>query len=339
MLKKVLLSISVLCLVFLIIAMPQSFSQGVLKNIQLCINRVIPSLFLFMVISNFAVNSGALQPVIKLFAPVMKLWGLSKNCFEALFWGSFSGFPVGAKLTAQLYSQNKITRSEAENLLSFCNNCSPAFLIGMMGKNGFAIYFIQLACALLTGLYICKKSPSQFNEHSESREYTPVIKSFVTAVKASALGILNVCAFIVFTALITVLLNLLNISHPLIIGFFEITSGISEVPYISPFYFACVCFMAGWGSVSVLLQSLIFVNDASLSMRKYVLGKAVNGILCFICGYMYFTDRLYLFIALLIITVFLRKIGKTIFGEKNADRQFSKKHRSDKRKNEKQLHL
>ena len=39
----------------------------------------------------------------------------------------------GAKLTADLYYAGKISRQEAEYLLTFCNNPSPAFLITYVG--------------------------------------------------------------------------------------------------------------------------------------------------------------------------------------------------------------
>lgn len=339
MLKKIILALGLIIAVFLLVAMPQNFSAAASEKIQLCIGKVIPSLFLFSVLSNFAINSGCMQPVIKLFNPFMKLFKLSHNCFEALFWGAFSGFPIGARLTATLYEQNRITKSEGENLLSFCNNCSPAFLVGMLPKAGLEIYFIQLFCALITGLYICNKSPAVAKEYSGKEEHIPIAKSFTEAIKTAAAGMLNVCAFIVFMAFISAVLELLNISHPLLLGFFEITTGISAIPYISPFYFACACAVAGLGSVSVFLQAFAFTNSAGLSMKKYITGKAVNGVLCFISGYLYQINRLYLILLGVIIIAFLHKIGKTVFGEKNAYRQPTKKHRAYKTKNEKQPYL
>ena len=339
MLKKIILALCLIIAVFLIIVMPQNFSAAAGEKIQLCIEKVIPSLFLFSVLSNFAVNSGCIQPVIKLFNPFMKLFKLSKNCFEALFWGSFSGFPIGARIAASLYEKNKITKSEGENLLSFCNNCSPAFLVGILPQAGLKIYFIQLFCALITGLYICNKSPAATKELAKKEEHLPIAQSFTVAVKAAAAGMMNVCAFIVFTAFISEVLELLNISHPLVLGFFEITSGIAALPYITPFYFACACAIAGFGSVSVLLQAFSFASSAGLSMKKYIIGKTTNGIICFLCGYLYCTNRLYIMFSGVIIIVFLHKIGKTVFGEKHAYRQPTEKHRAYKTKNEKQSYL
>lgn len=339
MLKKIIIAFIFILSAALLIAMPEEFAPAVTKNLSLCAKKVIPSLFLFSVLSNFALNSGALEILVKLFAPVMRLWGLSENCFEALFWGSFSGFPVGARITASLYEKGQITKSEGENLLSFCNNCSPVFLTGILKEYGLKVYFIQLACALLTGLVICSLSPATVKNEYTKASRTPLAESFVNAVKNAALGMINICAFITFMAFVDTVLKLCNISSPLILGFFEITSGLASIPFASPFYFACACALCGFGSVSVLLQTLSFSGEARLSAKKYLLGKAINGALCFIAGCLYLKNRTYLMFSGVIILIFLRKIGKTIFGEKNVNRQFSKKHRAYKAKNEKQPYL
>lgn len=43
--------------------------------------------------------------------------------------GFLCGYPMGSKTVADLYTKNLISKQEASYLLSFCNNCSPAFII------------------------------------------------------------------------------------------------------------------------------------------------------------------------------------------------------------------
>ena len=42
------------------------------------------------------------------------------------------GYPMGAKVTADLVCTKKIERSEAAYLLSFCNNTSPVFIVNFI---------------------------------------------------------------------------------------------------------------------------------------------------------------------------------------------------------------
>ncbi len=340
MLKKTIIFLSLLTLFALMLFLPQSFFEAAVNGLSLCARRVIPSLFFFSVISLFALNTNAFSFIIRPLSPIMRLFGLSNTAFEPLFWGAFGGFPVGARLTAELYSQGRITKSEGENLLSFCNNCSPLFLISTAGSYGKEIYFIQLICALITGYFICSIFPAELSDNTG--RYTkkePFSVSLVNAVKGGAAGMISICAFIIFMSCITALFKLMGIDHPLITGFFEITAGISSVPYMSPFYLGCICFTAGFGSVSVALQTAAFAYEAGLSLKKYIYGKTINGALCFFFGYMYFTKRVFIAVFAVIIALVLRKIGKTLLRGSHADRQFNPKHRFNKRKNEKQLHL
>ena len=71
-----------------------------------------------------------LQPT----APFFKVvFGLSPGGAYVFLLGLLTGYPMGAKLTADLYYAGKISRQEAEYLLTFCNNPSPAFLITYVG--------------------------------------------------------------------------------------------------------------------------------------------------------------------------------------------------------------
>lgn len=62
------------------------------------------------------------------------LTGLSGEGAYAFVLGLLCGYPMGAKLTADLYHAGKISRQESEYLLTFCNNPSPAFLVTYVGQ-------------------------------------------------------------------------------------------------------------------------------------------------------------------------------------------------------------
>ena len=142
---------------------------AVAESINGFLTRILPSIFPFYVAANILMNSslykkaaGGLTPVLK------KLFGLSGNSCIAILAGLISGYPAGAKVTADLYKSELITRKEAYTLSAFTNNCSPLFLIGVIGsgllgdsKLGIYLWIIHITAAFFTGLiFRCKRSES-----------------------------------------------------------------------------------------------------------------------------------------------------------------------------------
>jgi hypothetical protein len=221
----------------LLISYPNEIKEGVKEAISTCTDNIIPSLFLFSLLSSFIVNSGAFLPLRPVFKRFMRLFMLSQNCAPALILGSFSGFPIGAKTAVQLYKNKLISKAEAENLLSFCNNCSPVFLIyvsiSLWGNKEFGIYLylIQLISALVSGLMICRIfKAEQKSGYGYFKESSGILDSLVISVKDALKGVGTVCGFVIFMSVIPVILRILNLSNSrffgLITGFFEITAGL-----------------------------------------------------------------------------------------------------------------
>ncbi|WKB34931.1 sporulation integral membrane protein YlbJ [Terrilactibacillus sp. S3-3] len=66
-----------------------------------------------------------LEPIMK---PIFRVPGAGGFVFVM---GLISGFPAGAKITARLYEENKLTKTEAERLSSFTNFSNPLFIFGV----------------------------------------------------------------------------------------------------------------------------------------------------------------------------------------------------------------
>ena len=57
-----------------------------------------------------------------------KIFGVSPAGAYAVLFGLLCGYPMGAKLTSDLYASRKISRREAQYLLTFTNHASPMFI-------------------------------------------------------------------------------------------------------------------------------------------------------------------------------------------------------------------
>ena len=151
------------CACFLIYALlrfPSAMLAASTESIQLWLTRVFPSLFPFMVACGILLRIGAAERMGGLLHPLMKpLFGLDGIATFPFFLGILSGYPMGAKITAQLYENKQITLDEAQHILVFSNNPGPLFLVGTIGAGFFGMPFFgylllisSFLGAVLTGI-------------------------------------------------------------------------------------------------------------------------------------------------------------------------------------------
>ena len=111
---------------FYLLAFPLPALESARHGLLLWYHSVVPVLFPFMLLGNFALRTGLIYPLTALFyRPLHLLFGCSLA-------GFLCGFPVGAKITSDLAAQNLISADEETFLLGFCNNLSPAFLLSYL---------------------------------------------------------------------------------------------------------------------------------------------------------------------------------------------------------------
>ena len=123
----------ILLLLFFFIRFPEEALDASRQGMQLWLNTLIPTLLPFIILTNVLIKTDFID---KLFRPFHRLWktllGLSPQGVYAFFTGILCGYPMGAKITSDLYEHGKVSRREANYLLTFSNNASPAFIINYL---------------------------------------------------------------------------------------------------------------------------------------------------------------------------------------------------------------
>ena len=289
------LSALVFCLLSLLF-LPDVGTQAARDALALCAQTVIPSLFPFFVLSSLLVSCGAADALSHLLAPLMRpLFGLSGTGAAALGLGLCGGYPVGARTAAVLTESGALSREEGERLLAFCNNAGPGFLLGICGgavfsspRAGAALYLIHTASALFTGMLLTRRLPplrAEAFQAAKRRSPVSLSAALPAAVQGALTGILNVCAFVVafqvFTRLLLCALPTpfrASLPCALLIGFFELTSGVMALPNTPAGFLACAALLA-WGGLSVHCQALGALRTSPLHGRYYLRGKAVQTLL------------------------------------------------------------
>ncbi|WP_114297504.1 sporulation integral membrane protein YlbJ [Anaerobacterium chartisolvens] len=152
------------------------------KGIELWLNIVFPSLFPFFVGSELLNKTGLVKTAGTLLEPVMRPIFNVPGCGSFPFaMGITSGYPIGAKITADMRGQELITKTEAERLLAFTNNSGPLFIMGAVSVGMYnmpQIGILLLLCHVLSCITV--GAAFRFykrHDKSRSKKIKPSVKS------------------------------------------------------------------------------------------------------------------------------------------------------------------
>lgn len=131
LLNRFLLIAGVLLVTALLIIFPEEALGASLRGIAIWSEVVFPSLLPFFIMAELLISLGAISIIGVFFEPLMRpLFNVPGNGSLALMMGFASGYPTGAKITANMRSEGSLSREEAERLISFTNASSPLFILG-----------------------------------------------------------------------------------------------------------------------------------------------------------------------------------------------------------------
>ena len=120
--------ISILLLLFLMLY-PEEALLCAQKGMQLWLNILIPTLLPFMILTGILIRTDLISQILLPLEPFLsKIFGISPAGACALLFGLLCGYPMGAKVTSDLYTAQKISHREAQYLLTFTNHASPVFI-------------------------------------------------------------------------------------------------------------------------------------------------------------------------------------------------------------------
>ncbi len=293
-LKIILIAFLLYLTVFLVVN-PKQCIEAAQEAIKLCMETVIPSLFPFFVCSGLLCSLGFSSICSHFLSPVMRpLFNLPGSGALALFMGILSGYPIGAATTVDLYKTGQCTKAEAERMLSFCNNSGPMFIIGAVGSSclgnavaGQYLYLSHIVAALLVGILFRLYKPSRVPERILPPSFAEAKKeafaSLGSVVDSSVWSILKVCGFVIFFAVFVKVLPY----NPYLYSFVEITGGIKALSQNGTEYtLPLISLFLALSGLSVLFQVSAIIQPYGLSLKPYIFGKLMQGVLSFIITFL-----------------------------------------------------
>ena len=293
-----------------LVAAPKEAMAGAQDGLTLCFNVIVPSLFPFFVLSSLVVDLGLAAYLGRAMEGLMRpLFRVSGSCAAAVALGFIGGYPVGARTALQLYQQGLCSKTEAERLLAFCNNSGPAFILGVVGAGvfgdgrvGLLLYFTHALASVLVGL-LFRFYGGRGESRRPPRRPKPIATvtlpaAFTGAVTRAMQSTLNICAFVVFFAVVLRMLSAFGVlslaakglsalgfreewARRLVAGLLELSSGVSSLRGEAQLAgrVSMAAFMLGWAGLSVHCQVLSFLADSGLSARVYLAGKLCHGLI------------------------------------------------------------
>lgn len=284
-LKEKSISIIFILYLFFLVLFTKSNFNAAKKGITLWVNNVVPSLFPFFVAVELLKHTNLIYflsiKLDKYMKPIFNLPGVASFPFVM---GLISGYPVGAKIVSDLYSNNLCTQKEAERMLAFTNNSGPLFIIGTVGCSfysntsiGILLLISHILSSICVGIIlgIISRIKSATNKFTANSRQSASVNNFSSLlqddIKIADLGgilgsaivsaIKSILMIGGFVTIFSVILSILNNTKILtIISYF-----ISNIFHINPDYI--VGLLTGFLEFTNGLYKISTINNKMLSIN------------------------------------------------------------------------
>ena len=295
------LTIPILILFFSMLSFPQTVFTGASYGLVLWFRHVLPTLLPYMILINVLICTPALHWICRITSIFLcPLLGTSYYGTFAVLTGFLCGYPMGAKTTSDLLNANKISRSEASYLLSFCNNTSPAFILSyvvaqnMKERNLCIPFFLILTFTPLMLSFIFRLfyrlpesscsfpqvTPGSFSNPSESISVSFLDRCILNAFES----VTKVGGYMMmFSVLIQLLASVLpnTIFSLLLYSSLEISTGIrllfSSALYTTEKIILCA-FLTSFGGWCCIAQTYSMISSSQLPILPYITAKLVTAL-------------------------------------------------------------
>ena len=302
--RKLILILVITIILGAIVINPEVYITSCLNGIMVWATVVLPALLPFMFFTKTLTELGVtdiLASKFKLFPKIFKVPSLAIYVFILSI---LSGYPVGAKIVADLYESGAISKEEAYKITTFTSNSGPMFILGSVGigmltskKLGIIILISHILGALINGLI--------YRNHKEKN--TDINKKIIEKNNLSignlmwntVHSVLIIGGFIALFFVIIEIINNLNIFSPIsnlfskifncdaniftaiFNGIFEITRGCLDISKLglSELISGTLCtFIISFGGLATTMQALVFLKKFDMRFSFFIKQKITHAI-------------------------------------------------------------
>ncbi len=301
--KKHLLTIFIISIIITALISPSDYIAGTLGAFILYSKNVLPALFPFIFFNKMLTMIGSANELSSMLKkPLAKIYHAPAISGYVIIMSIFCGYPIGSKLTRDLYDNNAISKSECVIINILSSVCGPIFIIGtisgMLGstKYGYIIYFSHLLSAFVNGFIYRPKNKPDTSNYTIKQNYDDILsKTMVDSIISIAIvgGYIAIMSFFItmldkiqLTKLVTTMFGYFgveqDVSKAIWYGLFEMTRGISNLSNcnLAPIFSISIStFLVTFGGVCIALQSLNYSQKCGITISKYLLSKITQAII------------------------------------------------------------
>ncbi len=249
--------------------------------------NMIPTLFPFMMLSSIMIYCGLDRILTNFISPLLRpIFHCSNHAIYAILMGFLCGFPMGAKVTCELYHNNRISKQEANVLLGFCNNIGPAYFLGIVTpiltscEVNFTLpyiaglYIIPLIYGIL--LFRIHAPKSCIDTEHDSQPPMRVIHAIRTACVENTQSIILLGGYVTFINSFRAFLVPLPLeasTKAILGGIIEINSGIQDIyltNLMNEYKVFWIMLALSFSSISCFIQAAGFILREKLSFKLYI---------------------------------------------------------------------
>ena len=263
------------------------------NSINLFINNLFPSIFIFFTITDILNNYNLPYYLSKTLGNLIeKIYKIPSISSYIIFMSLTSSFPSNAKLIKDALDKKIINSYEATKILTMTHFSNPLFImiVGSMfhDKNiGLIILLVHYITNFIVGLlfrniYKCEKKDKSY-PISKQLPFIDLLKtSFYNTFKLS-ISILGIIIF--FSIMITTVnkyLNLNSFSNLLLNGLLEITTGLKYLVSLNiekTKAIALATFFISFGGFSIHMQTMTILNKYDINYYIYLIARIIHGTL------------------------------------------------------------
>lgn len=309
---------SILLFLIAMILFPHASYHGASSGLLLWFHNVLPNLLPFIIISNLMVRLNITKQISRVFYPLFGwLLRISHDGCYPIVIGFLSGIPMGAKSTADLVSEHKISEEEGGFLLTMCNNASPMFIIGYIAisqlklpRIKYTLFAILYGSAILSALFYrvihrkfqrknLKSCNSHYNSSSGQSKAIPTRFSFDILDNSIMNGfevITKIGGYIILFSIIARIVKEIGpdigFLKAFVMGILEITTGVNQIcnsDISSATKIVLVAVLTSFGGLSGMAQTKSVLGDTRLSMKSYFTVKLLNAMVTLLLTLLYVT--------------------------------------------------
>ena len=309
--RKFLLPAFLLIVLLMLLISPARYFLSVQSALLLFASAVLPSMLPYFFFTKLLTGTGCVSALTATVGkPLGKMYKLSPIVAYPFLMSLLSGYPVGARVLADLYSKGLIDREDALRAASFTSTSGSMFVLGSVGA--VILKDVSGAIVILAAHYLGAFLNGLLYRGKGSRRAFPVLtfpesESLLSdAMYESVLSLALVGGFIAVAGLLgDMFFDVLSrigvgdflsgkVGGAILYSAFEVTRGCVEVSALGlgrVMTASLACFAVSFGGLSVILQSVAFLGKTGLKGGKFLLMKttqaAISFALCVGLGFLF----------------------------------------------------